>query len=206
MAKDVQEYFKEALGSRRFFTKKEFISLLEDKLSVETDDQTNIFLDFLIIDPSDNSKASEGISLERIMQVYQKYSQRGVLYKVPSRKESHISKQVITKQHVQLPKEEQLLKDFADYIKLKRISWKALFPYQSNSNHISYSDLDSCFKIAQFNISKTEQDFVVKFLDPQGKNLIFTDILKNYIKKHQNDYFELPFQSDFPQNQQSKLS
>ena len=202
MGKDVEVFFKENLSNKDNFSKSDIQHILEDVLSIQTDEQTSIFLDYLLIDHIDLAKVNNFITLERIVQVYKKYSQKGILYKAPSKKSSFLSTN--TKQNIQnntakpipLSKEEELLKEFAEYLKLKRIPWKSLFPYQSNSSQISYIDFESCFTISKFKLSKQEIEMLIKYIDPDSKKYISSDVFKNYIKKHQRDYFELPFQDD----------
>lgn len=246
---DVALYYKNHLNiiskntsntiMREGFSAEEFKSILEDDMFIETDEHTNSFFNFLRVDARDETKftSNYSITVDRIIQAYQKYSSKGITRKAPSKSVSEINKSVTksvnnmnntspnninnntntnnNQNSSNFKNEELLIKDFATHLRLNRIPWNSIFPHNNylnsnnNSNNntdnskISIFDFQNSFKLSHFQITNKEINSLVLFLDPNNKQYIPLDVLKNNIKRFQGDYFDLPFQVNVNNNTSS---
>lgn len=184
---NVNDFYKSLIkNNSNSFTDEEFKIIIEDELTLELDEYTPIFVRFLRVNYLDESKFDSVITLDRINQVYSKYSKIGVNY-VPKKIEK------LSSGEIKLGKEDSILKEFATHLKFNRFKWTDIFPYV-NSNKVILNDFEKCFNKACFKITSENIEMLIKYLDPNNQGYIPMDVLKNNIKKHQNDYFDLPFQ------------
>ena len=200
---DIDSFYKKHLSSgKQGYTLEEFKHVIEDVLAVETDENNDIFFNYLLIDNDNNSNLIDVISIDRIMYTYNKFSKRGVKYKSNSKdlnsKQDFNNNKNNKNNFSNVTNEEAIIKDFAELIKYKRIPWLVIFPNSNNNynnNQLSYIDFENGLKVAKFEYSSKEFNNLLNFLDPSSKRYIPIDVLKNYIKKFENDYFDLPFQN-----------